>query len=99
MLTLNSQKTHDIEYYNPQPPEDPGAQAKEGVRTAYRDAMKAYTDDRQTIATLNNMLLQNMGADDATAIRAIYPNVTTRNIMQYLEDSYGMLGPSHLDFI
>ena len=99
MLTLNSQKTHDIEDYNPQPPEDPGAQAKEGVRTAYRDAMKAYTDDRQTIATLNNMLLQNMGADDATAIRAIYPNVTTRNIMQYLEDSYGLLGPSHLDFI
>ena len=54
----------------------------------------------QTLAALNNILLQSMGNDDATAIRAMHPeNVTARQIMQYLEDSYGTLGPSHLDYI
>ena len=37
VLTLNSQKTADIVDYNPQAPEDPGALAAQGVRTAYRD--------------------------------------------------------------
>ena len=100
MCTLNSKKTEDIIDYIPESPEDPGANAKDNVRTWYRDAVAAYNHDMQTLSTLTNALLENMGPNDATAIRALHPNdLTTRQIMQYLEEAYGTLGPSHLDYI
>jgi len=100
MCTLNSKKSADIIDYIPESPEDPGANAKDNVRTWYRDAVAAYNHDMQTLSTLTNALLDNMGPNDATAIRALHPNdLTTRQIMQYLEEAYGTLGPSHLDYI
>ena len=45
MCTLNSKKTEDIIDYIPESPEDPGANAKDNVRTWYRDAVAAYNHD------------------------------------------------------
>ena len=41
-----------------------------------------------------------MSDDDATAIRAQHKEMlTAHHIMQYLEDAYGIMGPSHLEYI
>ena len=59
--------------------------------------VNAYINDRKALATLNNRLLINMNVDDANAIRQEYKdNLTTRSIMQYLEDTYGIMGAQHL---
>ena len=54
MCTLNSKKSADIIDYIPESPEDPGANAKDNVRTWYRDAVAAYNHDMQTLSTLTN---------------------------------------------
>ena len=100
MLKLNSKKTDDIIDYVPETPDDPGPNANTNARTWHSHAMAAYTHDIQTLAALNNTLLQHMGSNDAAAIRLFHPDgVTTRQIMQYLEDAYGTLGPTHLEHI
>ena len=100
MLRLNSKKDPEIEDYVPESPVDPGAEATQGQRTWYRDAIKALIHDKQILSSVNNVLLSNMSDDDATAIRAKHRDLlTARQIMQYLEDAYGIMGPSHLEYI
>ena len=94
MLRLNSKKDPEIEDYAPESPVDPGAEVTQGQRTWYREAIKALIHDKQMLSSVNNMLLSNMSEDDATAIRAQNRDfLTARQIMQYLEDAYGIMDP------
>ena len=61
MLRLNSKKDPEIENYVPESPVDPGAEATQGQRTWYRDAIKALIHDKQILSTVNNLLLSNIG--------------------------------------
>ena len=57
-------------------------------------------NDKQILSSTINLLLTNMGDNVATTIRSQNSkNLTACHIMQYLEDSYGALGPSHLEYI
>ena len=97
MLTLNSKKPEGTIDYIPTAAINPGPQCSQGERASYRDMVNAYINDRKALATLNNRLLINMNVDDANAIRQEYKdNLTTRSIMQYLEDTYGIMGAQHL---
>ena len=100
MLRLNSKKDPKIKDYVPESPVNPDVEATQGQRTWYRDAIKALIHDKQILSSINNVLLSNMSDDDATAIRAKHRDLlTARQIMQYLEDAYGIMGPSHLEYI
>ena len=97
MLRFNSKKDPEIEDYVPESLVDPGAEATQGQRTWYRDAIKALIHDKHILSAVNNLLLSNMSDDDATTIRAQHKEMlTARHIMQYMEDAYGMIGPSRL---
>ena len=77
MLRLNSKKDPNILDYVPDSPVDPGAEATQGQRTWYRDAIKALIHDKQILSTVNNLLQTNMRDDDATAIRSQHKETLT----------------------
>ena len=97
MLTLNSKKPDGTTDYIPTAAVNPGPQCSQGERASYRDTVTAYINDRKVIASLNNRLLLNMNPDDANAIRQEYrEELTTRSIMEYLEETYGIMSAQHL---